>query len=107
MMVQRRSILLSELAAWRRPPLSALPEEQLELGLFRGEPWGGRSPRGLTRAHLGVILKPRGKKSMSAIPDPMQLELPLGYKSIRKKGRVAGPSGALTLLPLPWEVSDG
>ncbi len=42
--------------------------EQMELDLFRGQPWAGRSPRGLTRVALGLIfkaepLKPRGVAS--------------------------------------------
>ncbi len=37
-------------------------------------PWGGRSPRGLTRAALGVILKPQGEKSTSEFVSCDQLE---------------------------------
>ncbi len=34
--------------------------DQLELDLFPGEPWQGRSPRALTRVGVGFIFKPEG-----------------------------------------------
>jgi len=38
-------------------------------------PWGGRSPRGLTRAATSVILKARAAESMSEFVDPAQSEI--------------------------------
>ena len=39
-------------------------------------PWGGQSPRALTRVGSGLILKPEAQKSMSDLDlDPSQLEL--------------------------------
>jgi len=35
---------------------------QLELDLFPGEPWNGRSPRGLTRVGLGLFLRREPQK---------------------------------------------
>jgi len=48
---------------------------QLELDLFPGEPWNGRNPRELTRAHLGVIFKPRGAEDDRHFCDPLQRDL--------------------------------
>ncbi len=49
---------------------------RLELGLYPGVPWDGRSPRVLTRARLGVILNPRGgEKHERFFVDPCQLEM--------------------------------
>ncbi len=53
---------------------------------FEGEldtkriPWGGRSPRALTRVHLGLIFKPQGGKSVSDSVDPAQYDLWLTVK---------------------------
>ncbi len=46
--------------------------EQLALGLFPGVPWDGRSPRVLTRAHKGLIFKPRGASREVGL-DPQQV----------------------------------
>ena len=48
---------------------------QTELQLFPGEPWGGRSPRALTRARSGFIFKPQGVKDERFFVDPLQLDL--------------------------------
>jgi len=55
----------------------ALPRDgdQLRLDLFAGEPWDGRSPRVLTRGHLGIIFKARAAKSTGATDFCEQLEL--------------------------------
>jgi len=66
------------------------------------EPWGGRSPRDLTRGANLVIFETRGGKSVSGDAlDESQLELPM-------KEKVRGPlyEGAAPLLPLP-EMDDG
>jgi len=57
-------------------------------------PWGGRSPRALTRGHLGVILKAQAEKSVSDFVDPDQLEI---WVPVKRAPRYAG---APTLLPL-------
>ncbi len=49
--------------------------EQLELDLFPGEPWDGKSPRALTRGRLLFILKPGGAKSMRDEVDPLQYDM--------------------------------
>ena len=71
---------------------------QLELGLYPGEPWQGRSPRGLTRVHLGVILKPEAEKSVSdLVLDPCQYDLfPAAIKDLPPHIWGGSPS----LLPL-------
>jgi len=55
-----------------------------QLDLWQGEldalPWQGRSPRVLTRGHLGLIFKARAVKSVSEFVDPLQLELRLTTK---------------------------
>ncbi len=48
---------------------------QLQLGLFPGEPWDGRSPRVLTRARLGVIFKAQAEKDDRFVADPDQTDL--------------------------------
>ncbi len=47
--------------------------EQLELRLFEGEPWSGRSPRALTKARLGLFLNREGEKHERFFADPDQL----------------------------------
>jgi len=72
--------------------------EELELDLFRGEPWGGRSPRGLTRVGLGLILTARADGARVMTPDPAQLDLfPRRRQRLKHQSRMAP-----TLLPLPW-----
>ncbi len=79
--------------------------EQLELDLFPGEPWHGRSPRGLTRARLGLIFKPQGVRPRGFSRDHMQLEIwPVTSKAARRKMPQEAP-GASTLLPLPLKGS--
>ncbi len=90
---------------WALPPVQANAVEQLELELYRGEPWGGVSPRGLTKGALGVILEPEAEKSTSAFKDPEQLEFwPVGRSKMdaRALDNERAPF-ASTLLPLPWE----
>ncbi len=87
---------------WRRPPTIAKLSEQLDLGLFHNEPWEGRSPRGLTRGHMGLIFKPQGAEHERFF-DPEQLELwPIRRSTGRKNAELSfeAPS-APTLLPLP------
>ncbi len=86
--------------AWLRPPVY-VRAEQLELRLSPGVPWDGRSPRGLTRGAMGVILK-AGAGGHEPVADPLQLELfvrPIGTRRKRRKAPSAVP-----LIPLPWEV---
>ncbi len=69
--------------------------------LFEGEeilrlPWGGRSPRALTRVALSLILKTQGEKSMGDFVDPEQYDLWLPIKK-----RSPSYAGASPLVPLP------
>ncbi len=81
--------------------------EQLELALDDARlviPWGGRSPRGLTRVSKNVILKALAAQSTSgSVVDERQL----GLWSTRSKKVVAAVAATTPLLPLPWEVRDG
>ena len=88
--------------SWRPPPTNSVVSEQLELGLYVDEPWEGRSPRGLTRGHLGIILKPEAAKHERYFVDPDQLDM-FTRRQAPGKGleRRESPS-ACTLLPLPW-----
>jgi len=75
-------------------------EAQLELDLFPGEPWNGRSPRVLTRVGLGLIFTARADGAR-VILDPRQLEL-FPRRRQRKAYRRPAPSRtAPSLLPLP------
>ena len=100
------------LVKWRLPPPTiAKFGEQLELGLFLDEPWEGRSPRVLTRGHLGLIFNPRGEKSAGDFVNPAQLEFwPVG-RSARNKIRGPAKRGpfpsAPTLLSLPFTRPKG
>ena len=49
--------------------------KQLELELFVGVPWSGRSSRGLTKARILFILNPRGAGQEPVFRDPNQYEL--------------------------------
>ena len=72
-------------------------EKQLELELFPGEPWGGRSPRALTSARLRFIFKPEAQEHERFFVDPRQVEIwPAGERLVRR----TSPS-ASTLIPLP------
>ncbi len=95
------------LPSWRLPPPIAKLPAQLELGLFRNEPWEGRSPRVLTRGRLGVIFNPRGEKSTSDfVIDPLQMDLFPRREAHRKRSPERRPSFAAALLiPLPPEKS--
>ena len=73
--------------------------EQLELALFPGVPWNGRSPRVLTRAQLGVIFTARAE-SHAVEMHPEQLMLfPVGGTGKREKVPWVY-QGAPSLLPL-------
>jgi len=73
--------------------------DQLEMTLFPGEPWEGRSPRGLTRVGLGLIFKALAVESASDYVDPLQLDL---FPRRRQRTIYSGSAGAPTLLPLPF-----
>ena len=62
-------------------------------------PWEGRSPRDLTRVALGLILKPRGVKSVSDL-----FSAQLDLFEVAHEDAPSLWEGAPTLLPLPWEV---
>ncbi len=71
---------------------------QLELDLFPDEPWGGHSPRALTRARLGLIFKPQGVETRVTFLDPLQvLMFPRRRQRSKEQSRTAP-----TLLPLPF-----
>jgi len=77
--------------------------EQLELALFDGVPWGGRSPRGLTRGSSVFIFQAgAGGHGVVTASDNEQLELwptdqPPGSKMLcSPKESVTAP----TMLPL-------
>ncbi len=72
---------------------------QLSLALFPGEPWEGRSPRGLTRVGMGVILKPQGVRARVPFLDPLQVDVfpRRSRERLKPKSRTAP-----TLLPLPF-----
>jgi len=66
-------------------------------------PWGGQSPRVLTRGHLVVIFKPRGGKSVSDFVDPAQIDM----FPEASDGPPHQYAGAPCLVPLPeWGVVD-
>ena len=73
--------------------------EQLELDLFPGEPWNGRSPRGLTKVQIGLFLGPE-PPGHEVYLDPEQLSLfdtsQGGHTEKRRRPAVGAPS----LLPL-------
>jgi len=77
---------------------------QLELGDRSSRvPWGGKNPRDLTRARLGVILKARAREERERISvDPWQIDM-------FSEGRRRGPryEGAPLLVPLSREKRDG
>ena len=56
-----------------------MPVNSTQLDLWQVEldalPWQGRSPRVLTRAYLGVILKPEAQKDDRFFVDPSQVDL--------------------------------
>jgi len=74
--------------------------EQLELVLFPGVPWDGKSPRGLTRVGLGLIFNARAlEKHERSFVDPKQLEL---WPATIKVPVRAPSISAATLLDLPF-----
>ena len=76
--------------------------EQLDLGLFKEEPWDGRSPRSLTRVGLGLFSEQERQKSDRFFVDPDQTDM---FRRRQKKApRVS--RGAPLLVPLP-EVAGG
>ncbi len=74
--------------------------EQLQLSVGNGfrdgvaVPWGGLSPRVLTRGHGLFILKTQGAKSMGDFIDPAQCDL---FEAVDKKAP-PGYGGAPLLL---------
>ncbi len=62
-----------------------LNSEQLELDLFPGIPWNGRSPRGLTRPHYSVFLRPEPPRHEVKMHDPAQIVLSLAEAATLKK----------------------
>ena len=76
--------------------------DQFELDLFPGVPWGGRSPRGLTRVQISLFL--RQEPPPHAVPevDPRQLELwrDKGKGRGKKRQELVFAPGAPSLLPL-------
>ena len=73
--------------------------EQLELDLFVGVPWGGHSPRGLTRAKNTLFFRPEPDRH-EVQPDSAQLELwGVPVKPPRGK-RPRQAAGASLLLPV-------
>ncbi len=69
--------------------------DQLVLDLFRGEPWNGRSPRGLTRGHKPVIFEARAASRHEVFVDPAQLEIwPFEEAIVREGPRRAVSAGA-------------
>ena len=57
---------------WLSPPPDG---DQLRLDLFKGEPWDGRNPRGLTRAFNPLFLGPEPDLHEVNMRDPEQLDL--------------------------------
>jgi len=75
--------------------------DQLELDLFPREPWGGRSPRALTKAFIPLFLR-REPASHAVYLDPAQLDFwRRGSKATKRKKAPAKQAGAPSLLPLP------
>jgi len=76
----------------RAPPVYS---GQLELDLFPGVPWAGKSPRALTRAQIHLSLR-REPPGHAVCVDPMQLSLwhqpgrPLGKTAVARSA--AAPS---------------
>jgi len=80
--------------------------DQLELDLFAGIPWGGHSPRGLTRAGKALFLRPEPQGHGVEV-DPMQLLMwPVASRPRRKSGPQQA-AGAPSLLPLPRRRRGG
>jgi len=75
--------------------------DQLELDLFPQEPWGGRSPRGLTKGRSRLFLRPEPQGHEVMIErDPLQVEIwPIDLPTLREKPPQRF-GGAPSLLPL-------
>ncbi len=71
--------------------------DQLELDLFAGVPWRGRSPRALTRAFYSLSLQPE-LLGHEVFFDPEQLELWPADRPHRKKSLRRSSAGASLLL---------
>ena len=78
--------------------LELFPLEVIDL------PWGGVSPRVLTRAHKRFIFNREGKNLRDFFADPDQLVLRLTRE---KRRRRPSSQGAATLLPLPLWRRNG
>ncbi len=73
--------------------------DQLELALFPTEPWGGRSPRVLTKGWKPLYLRPE-PPGHEVFFDREQLELWPDNRPHRKKSlRSAAPGASLLLEP--------
>ena len=67
----------------RAPPHDG---DQLRLDLFKGVPWDGRSPRGLTGEGKGLYLRPEPYLHEVRTMDPEQLELwPVEVPTLKEK----------------------
>ena len=81
--------------------MSFVEGEQLQLELYPGVPWAGRSPRALTVARKALFLRPE-PPSHEVFFDLEQLE----FWQIEPAAKREGPRryvGAPLLLPLPEE----
>ncbi len=72
---------------------------QLELDLFPGVPWNGRSPRGLTKVKIGLYLR-REPGGHEVYLDPAQLDFFRGRSKATMNKRPRQTAGASLLLPL-------
>jgi len=68
---------------------------QLELPLFAGEPWAGRSPRVLTKGYIPLFLRRKPQKDERFFVDPEQLDL---FRAAKRGPRRS--AGAPLLIPL-------
>ena len=79
------------------PAASSREQQQLELGLFRGVPWDGHSPRALTRVRTGLILR-QAPPFHEVFFNADQLELwPIERSHREKSPRTSGPGASLLL----------
>ncbi len=73
--------------------------DQLELGLWKDQPWAGKSPRSLTRAFIPLFLRQK-PPSHEVFFDPEQLELwPIDRPHREKSPRRAAAGASLLLEP--------
>ncbi len=83
-----------------RSPSPPRDGEQLRLDLFAGEPWDGRTPRGLTRVQI-LLFSRQEPPSHGVYLDPAQLDFWLrSSKATKRKKAPAKQAGASSLLPL-------